>query len=298
MKEKDCQVRHYFGDIPDVCNKYEWKNFDLTQYYDSVAEEERVESFVADILLKSSKGYPSTLVEIMVSHACEDNKIQSGYRIIEIGINKEEDLELIESCQLKQTELSDSDYFKTDRRKNRRNKEDAPIVRCYNFRDAKKKLLNCHEVHQFAIYKNNPSRFCLNETVLCGEKDKMIEQHRNENKLLYEILFYDGVSVDEKFVLGTQADERFVFGVSKAYERGFKIRNCFLCRYHARNENRFTQEEAKPIFCKLYKKLQTNPLCHSTQAIACRAFVPDKIAYEYYLSFSDWNSDWYEEIIY
>ena len=291
VKEKDCQVKHSFGDIPDVCSTYEWKDFDLTQYYDCVAEEEHVESFVADILLKRSKDDQPILVEIMVSHACEENKIKSGYRIIEIKLNKEDDLELIESCQLKQTELSDSDYFKTDRRKNRKNEEEGPIVRFYNFHDAKEKLLNRHEVHQFAIYKNNPSRFCLNETVLCGEKDKMIERHRNENNLLYEILFYD---------VGLWEGNSFVFGVAKAFERGFKIRNCFLCRYHARNENRFTQEEDKPIFCKLYNKLQTKPQCHSTQAIDCSAFVPDKRAYGYYLSWGtgDSYSDSYEEIFY
>ena len=292
VKEWTCRVRHSLRDILHVCNTYEWKNFDLTQYYDSVAEEERVGSFIADILLKSSKGYPPILVEIMVSHACEKDKIQSDHRIIEIELNKEEDLELIESCQLKQTDSEGREYyFETDRRKNRRNKEETPVVRFYNFSDAKKELLNFHEVHQFAIYKNNPSRFCLNETVLCGEKDKMIERHRIENNLLYEILFYD---------VGLWEGNSFVFGVAKAFERGFKIRNCFLCRYHARNENRFTQEEDKPIFCKLYKKLQIKPQCHSTQAIDCSAFVPDKRVYGYYLSWGtgDSYSDSYEEIFY
>ena len=140
VKEENCQIRHRFGDDLDACNKYEWKKYDLTQYYDSVAEEEKVGSFVADILLKSSKDCPPILVEIMVSHACEESKIQSGYRIIEIELNKEEDMELIESCQLKQTELSDSDYLDTDKRKNRGNKEETPVVRFYNFSDAKKEL--------------------------------------------------------------------------------------------------------------------------------------------------------------
>lgn len=304
VKEESCPIRHSFGDDPDVCNKYEWKDFDLTQYYDSVAEEEKVGSFVADILLKRSKDDQPILVEIMVSHACEENKIQSGYRIIEIELNKEEDLELIESCQLRQTELLDSDCFETNRRKNRRNKEETPVVRFYNFHDAKKELLNFHEVHQFAIYKNNPSRFCLNETVLCGEKDKMIERHKNENKLLYEILFYgEWGFYDEVFFSpdgeGLWGRNRFVFGVAMAFERGFKIRNCFLCRYHALNAyNSFVLEEDKPIFCKLYKKLQTNPKCHSTKAIGCRAFIPDKRAYEKYLLPSGCKSDSYEEKIY
>ena len=298
VKEKDCQVKHSFGDIPDVCSTYEWKDFDLTQYYDCVAEEEHVESFVADILLKRSKDDQPILVEIMVSHACEEDKIKSGYRIIEIKLNKEDDLELIESCQLKQTELSDSDYFKTDRRKNRKNEEEGPIVRFYNFHDAKEKLLNRLEVHQFAIYKNNPSHFRLNETVRCGEVDKMLERQRKENNLLYEILLYDGVSPDERFVFGTQVDKRFVFGVAKAFERGFMIRNCFLCQHHALNPYRATEEEYKPIFCKLHNGLHTIPQCHSTRAINCIAFVPDKSAYGYYLQQSGRYPYDYEEIFY
>ena len=286
VKEENCPVRKHYGGYPDVCSTHEWSTFDLTQYYDSIAEEQTAGTFVADILLKSSKGYPPTLVEIMVSHACEESKIQSGYRIIEIELHKEEDLELIESCQLRQTESSDRDYHpETNRRKNRRNHDEAPTVRCYNFRDAKNELLNYHKIHQFAIYKNNPSRFYLNETAPCGEKDELIERHRKENNLLYEILFYNE---------GSWGPGRFVFGVVKAFERGIKIRNCFLCRYHANNENRLIPEEDKPIFCKLYKQLQTKPQCHSTQAINCNAFVPDKRAYANYLMYSDG----YEEIIY
>ena len=111
----------------------------------------------------------------------------------------------------------------------------------------------------------------------------MIERHRKDNKLLYEILFYSD------WLWG-----RFVFGVAMAFERGYKIRNCLLCRYHAINENRLAPDEDKPIFCKLYKQLQTKPQCHSTQAINCDAFVPDKRAYANYLLFSDS----YEEVFY
>lgn len=50
----------------------------------------------------------------------------------------------------------------------------------------------------------------------------------------------------------------------------------------------------KPILCKLYKQLQTKPQCHSTQAINCNAFIPDKRAYAKYLLFSDS----YEEVFY
>jgi hypothetical protein len=93
--------------------------------------------------------------------------------------------------------------------------------------------------------------------------------------------------VAELYILSiSEKGTSFVFGVSKAFERGFKIRNCYLCKYHAINENRITPDDDKPIFCKMYKILQTKPQCHSTQAINCTAFDPSKAAYERYLFYS------------
>ena len=283
QKESTCKVKPFLNRWEECCD-YRPKTFDLTRYYDSVAEEQAIGSFVADILLTSSKGYPPTLVEIKVSHPCEETKIQSGFRIIEIGLTKEEDLDLIASCRLVDP-VGDNTYLETIGQGSRRKKKDEePTVRCYNFREAPKELFDFHKIYQFGIYRNNPSHFCLNETVSCGEKEKLINRHRRGNQLLYEILFYK-----ENWGPG-----RFIFGVARAYEKGFKIKNCFLCRYHAYNENRLTPEEDKPIFCKLYKKLQTKPQCHSTQAIECSAFVPDKRAYANYLLYAGG----YEEIVY
>lgn len=159
----------------------------------------------------------------------------------------------------------------------KKEKSKEPTIKCYNFRNANIRLLNLYKVYQFAVLLDNPSHFSLNETFSCGEKDKLIERHRKENKLLYEILFFEN---------NLWGYDRFVFGVSKAFERGFKIRNCYLCKYHASNENRFTPNVDKPIFCKMYKILQTKPQCHSTQAINCTAFNPSKGAYERYLFYS------------
>ncbi len=186
-------------------------------------------------------------------------------------------MELIESGHLYDTEGTNGEYYK-ENSGTWRNSFEEPTVKFYNFREPQKELLNLFKIHQFAVYRNNPSRFSLNETVPCGEKDELIKRHRRENNLLFEILFYNE---------GLWGAGRFVFGVSKAFESGIKIRNCFLCRYHAINENRLTLDDDKPVFCKAYKQLQTNPRCHSTQAINCKAFSPDKKAYEYYLSYFD-----------
>ena len=275
VKETNCSVKHRYG-----CWDYKTEPFDLTQYYDVITEEKTIASFRADVLLESSKGHQPILIEIKVSHACSEAKLDSGRPIIEIELNKEEDLVLIESCHLCDKWEEHGDHFRP-----RRGKHEDPIVKFYNFRESKKKLLNYFKIHQFAVYRNNPSHFSLNETAPCGEKDELIRRHRNENKLLYEILFFNE---------GLWGADRFVFGVAKAFESGIQIRNCFLCRYHAINENRLTIVDDLPIFCKIYKQLQTNPRCHSTQATNCNAFIPDKKAYEPYLTFFDE----FEEVFY
>ena len=276
VKEACCSAKPDFDDFRESCIQYKWETFDLTQYYDSFAEEQPIGLFVADVLLKSSKSRKPILIEIKVSHACEENKIQSGYPIIEIGLKTEEDLKLIESCELKETGTIDDDYCGMMKLDIKRDKSEKPTITCYNFRDSNKSTLNLYQVHQFGILRKDPSRFSLNETVLCGEKDELIKRHKIENTLMYEILFYE---------YNLWGYDRFVFGVSKAFERGFKIRNCYLCRYHMYNENRLTPDDDKPIFCKIYKQLQTQPRCHSTQAINCSAFIPDKRAYENYLRY-------------
>lgn len=276
-KEETCPIKPIHEGFHEGCSHYDWQTFDLTQYYDSISEERPIDSFVADVLLTSSKGHQPILVEIKVSHACEEGKIQSGYPIIEIGLEKEEDLELIESCQLKETESINEEHSGIIGYGLKMDKAEEPIIKCYNFRNANMRLLNLYKVHQFAVLRDNPSHFSLNETISCGEKDKLIERHRKENKLLYEILFFED---------NLWGYDRFVFGVSKAFERGIKIRNCYLCKYHASNENRLTPDVDKPIFCKMYKIIQTKPQCHSTQAINCTAFNPSKGAYERYLFYS------------
>lgn len=73
---------------------------DLKKYYDTCKEEATVKDavtgkeYIADILLTSSRNsnIPPTLIEIRVSHPCDDDKRNSGYRIIEVRIKSEDDL--------------------------------------------------------------------------------------------------------------------------------------------------------------------------------------------------------------
>lgn len=70
---------------------------DLKEFYDTCQEEVAINGFVADLLLTSSNNpnCPPILIEICVSHACEEEKRNSGLKIIEIKIRDEFDLDNI-----------------------------------------------------------------------------------------------------------------------------------------------------------------------------------------------------------
>lgn len=66
---------------------------DLKKYYDTCTEEAPINGYVADLLLKNSKNIKiePTLIEVCVSHPCDEEKRNSGLRIIEIRIKDEQD---------------------------------------------------------------------------------------------------------------------------------------------------------------------------------------------------------------
>ena len=68
---------------------------DLKRYYDTCAEEQEIDGFIADLLLTHSKkaDIPPVLIEICVTHPCDDEKRKSGLKIIEVTIKKEQEVE-------------------------------------------------------------------------------------------------------------------------------------------------------------------------------------------------------------
>lgn len=89
-KEHNCNLRNY------NCHKeHEINQVDLKEFYDTCTIEAPIKGFVADLLLTNSKDtiIPPTLIEICVTHPCEDEKKESGLKIIEISIKTEKDIE-------------------------------------------------------------------------------------------------------------------------------------------------------------------------------------------------------------
>ena len=71
------------------------KSFDLTKYFKKIELEVRENSFIPDILLTAQNG-EKIFVEIAVQHKSTLNKKNSRYRIIEINIQSEDDIESVD----------------------------------------------------------------------------------------------------------------------------------------------------------------------------------------------------------
>lgn len=88
--ERNCKFRNY-----NCYKEHETNQVDLKEFYDTCTVETTIKGFVADLLLTNSKdtSIPPILIEICVTHPCEDKKKESGLKIIEISIKTEKDIE-------------------------------------------------------------------------------------------------------------------------------------------------------------------------------------------------------------
>jgi len=216
--------------FPAVCNHFEKKvgqsckteklrKIDLTKYFKSVELEKTSCGFIPDILLSTEDGSEVLFVEIAVSHKCEENKIKSGKRIIEIEITDESDVEQILNGQLK---------------------ESSSKIKTYNFK--KEKWTGdickgkCHRVvNIFLIYESKKS------ILLVLPPAEAINKSCHGKVSYHEIFGFEHGG-------GESHMEIFKRKVREAHFNKQPIKNCFLCRYHAHG----AMEDA--IFCKFRKE--------------------------------------------
>ena len=87
--KNECKYRNPLCKRDNIPNRINLKN-----YYDTCTEEASINGFIADILLTNSKKpeLKPTLIEVCVSHRCDEDKKSSNLRIIEILIREEQDV--------------------------------------------------------------------------------------------------------------------------------------------------------------------------------------------------------------
>ncbi|EKD40803.1 MAG: hypothetical protein ACD_74C00158G0002 [uncultured bacterium] len=221
--------------VPVVCNactptreckiEGEFKTFDLTRVFEVVHVEKSDGALVPDLLLESKDGKQKIYIEIAVTHPCSQAKIDSGAKIIEIHLQSDEDLDILE-----QTSLSLRDG----------------VVEFYNFRPlpiVKNNLDQCGKIIPcFVVFKGgncHVGRYMPYE----------IKRFKKEGLYTREVDYASGQTFKEE--------------VEVAFLKGVKVKNCFLCRYHA-------EGHWAPIFCKFLRRTTSSDF-----ACDCQAYRPD-----------------------
>ena len=239
---------HYKDEFGVVCSlDDEIKEFNLTSYFSKIEIEKKDGDLIPDVkIFNPQKGYV-IYIEIAVTHESEEYKKKSGNRIIEFSITDEADLRLFTSKRIAL--------------------EKEKITR-YNFKKSEEKSDNCngnckctHKV--FQVFDSGKSR--LSEITL--QEFKKLENQRS-------IIHHKIVDTDKSPY--TPSSHLYVQNVIAAHENDLPVKNCFLCRYHARNRNTYIYDP-NPIFCKFLKKS-----CSSNEAADCEYYRPDQSVYNQY----------------
>jgi hypothetical protein len=211
------------------------RTWDLTKAFTSIELETSDDNFKPDLLLKTTNG-EKIYIEIAVTHKSEDSKIKSKTRIIEFQIQDENDLAL----------LTWNHISADDDRIHLFNFKPPPIKR-----DCRHK---CNKlVYYFMVHKSG-------KCILNSDYQYPFDQFVSKVKPLYISI------VDQDY------PETFISEVQKAFFKKIKIKNCFLCRYHACNKY---YHDTKPIFCKFYKQTKG-----SNAAYDCPIYRPDPKAFD------------------
>lgn len=219
--------------------------FDLKEHYDTCEEEVPEGDFRPDLLLKSSKHQDQPIyIEVFYKHKCEENKLFSGKKIIEIKVENEEDVLALGTIDVfKECNDDCFDDFEPSRI--------LSNVTFYNFSpkiETEKPLSRELRFSRFFFY-NNGSAYCQNDSVRC---DKLNE--RSSRNVRVELLIED---YWEGYLTP------YHYGLVYLMEKDYDVKHCFMCKYY-----KYEFDIGKGI-CALYKKYGTTKNPTGKEAKEC-----------------------------
>jgi len=226
--------------------------YDLTKYFTEILIEKKDGNYIPDLLLLNPLTNEKIYVEIAVTHYSSQEKIKSGNRIIEFNITNEDDLN--EIFEFKKGNSSDKTQY-------------------FNFKQKKNSGSFC-----------SPGKCCTKFNFFNVSGDgrcnlKII----TEPEIGYITRKYDSTSIwtiiepsihksdDDDYYRGRKKSQTFKDYLIKANKEKIKVKNCYICRYHAENTS-WDYVEGEPIFCKFQKIT-----CNSNYASKCRFFKVDSV---------------------
>ena len=237
----------------EECKEKRLKSFDLKKYYDTCQEEQREDSFIADLKISSSQNpkRPPVTIEIYVSHKCSLPKKESGIRIIEVRIKDESDIQDLILHPIAEDE--DCRYSFEPRN---------PKCRFYGFNKEAKHLdsLDVRSIPRFYLFKSG-SAFVSN----MDERRSCRECSRKDNpKAILEL------NID-RFYLDHPSP--YEIGYVTALNLGYDVKTCQLCKFR---KNGFDSPYGTSAnFCCLYKKYGTPQFPDSKDAMNCQYYRVD-----------------------
>ena len=232
--ESDFLYHCHLGDKPQT--------FDLTKFFRKIYVEEKEDSFIPDLLLVSDKG-DKLFIEIAVTHQSTEAKINSEYRLIEIDITEEDDLEIISSKKLACGEKVSFFNFKSSINNN--------LCGGKCFQQLKPYAHCIIKYKYFVIFKNGKS------AILDITLHEIENLHKNSR-----IKYGEFIDISD---CETIISNEYIRLVIESFVNNRDIKNCFLCRYHGDSYN-----SSDPIYCKFLKKS-----CGSNEAANCEYYRPD-----------------------
>lgn len=238
--ERTCNA--YEGHFGDTCQLWSvTKQFDLTKRYKRVEIEKRHDGFIPDILLSDETGEKHLLIEIAVTHKISAQKANSKAQIIEINIQKEDDISFIKDHILKQS-------------------------------NPKIKLVNIQVRPEIGNLCNS---ICLEEPehvylFVVLEKFDVYGAWTNYTGLNASRLFCSANTPTYHRLFnacsGMSLRIAHKMGVVEAWNSGIPIKDCFLCQHHLDNRS-----DLNSIDCRLH----FSSGWRSQMALKCRNYKPN-----------------------
>lgn len=215
--------------------------FNLKEYYTHCEEEVKIDNYRADLVIsnKTNNSFP-ILIEIYVTHKSTQEKLNSNYRIIEIKIESEEDIDQIVSTA--SIEGSSSAFNYGLEMKDEKN-------RFYNFKINSKEVPGIeNQMFKYRFWVNQKGYFHLDtHPVRC------LEQNPSDfENSIFRIESRLPISWDFAF---------FMLSMS-----GIGIKYCTMCEFYKMN-NRYERS-----ICVLYKSKGTKQNPRLSSAMRCPYF--------------------------
>lgn len=235
-QETNCQFKSTpCEDRSQVCK------YDLKQYYDTCTEETEINGFIADLLLTNSKSPNAApiLIEICVTHACEDEKRNSGLKIIEIKIKNEDEINT----------FFKADVFEETPKWSYGEKMSGGLLEFISF---KRKLKEPMQIEIARYVFGNYE--CHQKGYITFVSCKIAN-----NKIKYD-------SLCELNLLGYNQFQDYYYDLLLWIYRHYNVKRCLICKFYYA-----TMYEKYPI-CRLSKKYGKPKFPQMKEAGRCHSF--------------------------